>query len=116
TYPTTVPFNRIEVSLGQGLLSALNSLEVYEISRTFVSSPIVELDDKALSICEGQELTFRPSAIQSGDQFFWYDQNGVLVAGNTSNYTIPQNLPVGNHQFRLGTQRPGCTNQTTRTS
>ncbi|WPR76447.1 T9SS type A sorting domain-containing protein [Algoriphagus sp. NG3] len=116
TYPTTVPFNRIEVSLGQGLLSALNSLEVYEISRTLVSSSIVESDGKALIICEGQELTFRPSENQLGDQFFWYDQNGDLVPGNNPEFTISQNLEPGTHQFRLGTRRPGCINETSQTS
>ncbi|MCE7053259.1 T9SS type A sorting domain-containing protein [Algoriphagus sp. AGSA1] len=112
TYPTTVPFNRIEVSLGQGLLSALNSLEVYEISRTLVSSSVVESDGKSLTICEGEELTFEPSVVEPGDRFFWYDEDGILLEGNASDYTIPTNLSPRIHQFRLGTQRLGCTNQT----
>ncbi|MDR7132630.1 hypothetical protein J2X69_005004 [Algoriphagus sp. 4150] len=112
SYPASAPFNRVEVSLGQGLLSAFNSLEVYEISRALISSPIVESDGKDLAICEGEELTFEPSAPQAGDQFFWYDQAGNLIAGNINEFTIPQDLSVGNHQFRLGTQRSGCTNQT----
>ncbi len=112
TYPASAVFNRIEVSLGQGLLSALNNLEVYEISRTLTSPSILESDGKSLIICEGEQLTFEPSAVELGDQFFWYDENGDLLSGNVSDYTISQNLSPGIHQFRLGTQRSGCINQT----
>ncbi|MGS2741977.1 immunoglobulin domain-containing protein [Sinomicrobium sp. M5D2P17] len=116
TYPVEATFNRIEVSLGEGLLNALSSLHVYEIQRIAkgpgITSP--QMTDDVVYSCFGDEVTLEIDQPVTGSVYTWYTAptGGTLVFTGTS-YT-PDTTITGSSFFYASETRAGCTNESGR--
>ncbi len=117
TYPVIPEFNRIEVSIGQGLLNALGDLYVYEVSRIGkgpeVTSPQF-VDDVAYA-CYGNPVTLNIASPLANSIYRWY----TVAAGGTSVFTgtsyAPDTTIAGTRFFYVSEMRNGCTDETGRT-
>ncbi|MCH7409818.1 T9SS type A sorting domain-containing protein [Belliella sp. DSM 111904] len=106
TYPTSQVFNRLEVSLGQGLLNALTAVDVFEMERIQVSSPFEISNSDGTAFCQGDEVGFNQVRSYTGDQYEWMVDGQVV--GSSSSLSMPLDLPPGVHTFQLRTFRNGC--------
>lgn len=117
TYPVNTSFNRIEVSLGGGLLDALSSLEVYEIQRISARPEITapNLADNEVSVCEGESITLSIVSPQVGTEYRWYDQPtaGIPVTGNS--YQVSSAVHGNDYTLYVAKARIGCADESDRT-
>lgn len=117
TYPVITPFNRIEVSLGGGLLDALSSLEVYEIQRIPARPEITapNLANNEVNVCEGESIILSIVSPQVGAEYRWYDQptGGIPVIGNS--YQVSSAVHGNDYTLYVAKARIGCTEESNRT-
>lgn len=117
TYPVEAAFNRIEVSLGEGLVNALSSLYVYEIQRIAkgpgITSP--QMTEGVVYTCFGDEVTLNIDQLLAGSVYTWYTTptGGTPVATGTS--YAPDTAVPGSAFFYASETREGCTNESGRT-
>ncbi|MFD2033957.1 T9SS type A sorting domain-containing protein [Belliella marina] len=114
SFPANQPFNRIEVALAGGLLNALDNLHVFEVSRTEHSAEIEIEDEEGHVFCVGESLTFTQEVIYPGDTYEW--RIGGNPVGYNGSLILPDDLPAGDHQVELYTNRSGCLNPTEATT
>ncbi|MCH7396491.1 T9SS type A sorting domain-containing protein [Belliella sp. DSM 107340] len=114
SFPTNEAFNRIEVSLGTGLLSGLGRLHVFDISRSEHSANIEIQNKDDFIFCVGEPLTFIQENTYPGDTYEWKIGNQLL--GFNESVVLPEDLPPGEYQIDLLTFRRGCLNATEPTS
>lgn len=98
--PSTVAFDRIEVSLGTGLVSALSALKVYDISSA-IKTPVVTTQNVTIYTGKTASLSATPG---NGDGIIW------LPSGATGNPYITPAL-TDNTSYEVQAIRPGCTNR-----
>lgn len=114
TYPTSTPFNRVQVSIGEGLAQALSGLYVYEISRTAPKPNIQNPDlvNGSIKICEGTTANLSIQPTESGASYKWFDVSGNPITSgvnnNGTNLSV-SGLPEGTHRFFVALYRNGCT-------
>ncbi|MBC9798684.1 immunoglobulin domain-containing protein, partial [Sinomicrobium weinanense] len=106
TYPVDVAFNRIEVSVGEGLLNALSSLHVYEMERIPTAPDLI---NDMVYTCFGEEATLQVDQPLINATYYWYTTatGGSPVFSGIS-YT-PDFTVSGTHYFYVSETRPGCT-------
>ncbi|RAV27449.1 hypothetical protein DN748_18610 [Sinomicrobium soli] len=118
TYPVDISFNRIQVSIGDGLATALSALRVYEIETVpkapEITAPDIQ-DGEIYDICYGNDITLNVANPVSGSEYRWY----AAVAGGTqpktgTSYTV-ENLDETRIVY-LAEVREGCTEESARTS
>ncbi|RZM29675.1 MAG: DUF11 domain-containing protein [Pedobacter sp.] len=115
SYPVTSPFDRIEVSVGEGLVNALNGLNVFEIGRR-APSPVIAgpgLVNNTLTICEGALANITISNPEAGATYRYFDAptgGTEITAGVTDNGTkfSPPGLTMGTYTYYVGLYRAGC--------
>lgn len=115
TLPTTLPFNRIRVSIGDGLVNALSGLRVYEINRTAPKPTITipGLVNGSLTACQGAPINFTINPAESNVSYRWFDAavNGNEITTDvSSNGTLfsPKNLSAGTYNYYVSVYRAGC--------
>ncbi len=116
TYPTTLAFNQLQISLGDGLVNALSGLYVYELGRV-APTPIIDqsgLVNGALNVCEGSPVNIAVTNPEAGSTYRWFDapQGGNEITSGLSNNGAtfsPTGLTVGTHDFYVALYRNGCT-------
>lgn len=115
TLPTTTSFNRIRVSIGDGLVNALAGLRVYEISKTAPKPTITipGLVNGTLTACEGAPINFTIATPEANATYKWFDaeQGGNEITTNISNNGAsfsPQNLTPGTYNYFVALYRNGC--------
>lgn len=115
TYPIEDEFNRIEISLGAGLLNALSTLEVYEIQRIMAKPQITtNQPDGKFSVCEGDPITLSVVNPISGNTYHWYTQASggtAFLSGTTLTISSPS---VGNYNYFIGRSKNGCLEESAR--
>jgi len=113
TYPVSQPFNRIEISLGEGLVKALSSLRVYEISRTIQIPKITapNINNGEINICEGEPpIALAIDNPVSGYEYHWFkDGNSESITGTS--YIISSPVYGENHTYHVVASRIGCTEE-----
>lgn len=113
TYPVAQPFDRIQVAVGGGLASALESLNIYEIGRLAVGPTIADVTGGIYTVCYGDIINLSISSPQTGYSYKWYDSTGASVGnGDTFN---PGALGAGDHIYYITATRPECTTESGRT-
>ncbi|MCH7415013.1 T9SS type A sorting domain-containing protein [Belliella sp. R4-6] len=110
SFPTIGSFNRIEVSLEAGLLNALGSLQVFDISKTEHSANIEIVDEDSHIFCVGESLILQQDVIYSGDSYEW--KIGDEILSEDATFGLPNDLPAGEYHIELYTYREGCINAT----
>ncbi|MBC9798457.1 Ig-like domain-containing protein, partial [Sinomicrobium weinanense] len=110
TYPIDVPFNRIEVSIGEGLALLLSSLNVYEIGRV-APSPVVAGGDAVA--CLGEDVTLEVDFPTENATYNWYDaETGGNLVGTGTSFTVPaDDLALGANTYYVSVTRNGCTGE-----
>ncbi|MET6999515.1 gliding motility-associated C-terminal domain-containing protein [Chitinophaga defluvii] len=110
TFPINQSFNRIEVSLGGGLATALQSLEVYEVLRVAPKPVLQGLANDTLLTCNSiAPVTLKVNNPKAGETYTWYTSAaGASVASGTQ-YTTGT-LTAGINKFYVAVSRNGCTN------
>lgn len=113
TFPTSIPFNRIQVSIGDGVAMALGGLYVHEIGRV-APSPIVQspgLNNGSLTVCEGIPVNLGIASPESGSTYRWFDaSNNEITTGTTNNggNLNLTGLSPGTHELQVALYRFGC--------
>jgi len=115
TIPTTTPFNRIRLSIGDGVANVLAGLRAYEISRQ-AASPVITnpgLLNGSLTACEGAPVSFTISNPEADATYKWFDApvNGSeITTGLSNNGTVfsPTGLAPGTYDFYVALYRNGC--------
>src|SRR5690606_28457331 len=79
TYPVDQPYDRIQVAVGGGLVSALEHLNVYEIGRLAVGPEVTDVVDGVLAACAGDDITLSIASPETGVTYNWYDATGTNV-------------------------------------
>jgi|GEM_PF-3486800 len=112
--PTTVPFDRIQVSIG-GLATALGDLRVYEIGKR-IPAPAATADTVKMYAGVGTLPTLVATATDSDDDVVWYatstPSGEPLFTGGS--YTLTSS-PLASQSFYAFTSRNGCTETSTPT-
>ena len=114
SFPANGSFNRIEVSMGGGLLNALGNLHIFDISRSEHSAKIEIENEEDFVFCVGEPLTFIQENTRPGDTYEW--KIGNQLVGINESVNLPEDLPPGEYQIDLLTYRSGCLNATEPTS
>ncbi|MGS2764547.1 Ig-like domain-containing protein, partial [Sinomicrobium sp. M5D2P9] len=111
TYPIDTEFNRIQVSLGEGLALALSSLYVYEIGRVAPSPVIAGGSD--VTACVGEDVTLEIDFPTENVVYNWYDaETGGNLVGSGNPFTIEAaNLELGTNTFYVSLSKNGCTDE-----
>ncbi|RNL68602.1 hypothetical protein ED312_23175, partial [Sinomicrobium pectinilyticum] len=111
TYPIDVPFNRIQVSIGEGLATALSALRVYEIGRVAPSPVIAGGSD--VTACVGEDVTLEIDFPTENVVYNWYDaETGGNLVGSGNPFTIEAaNLELGTNTFYVSLSKNGCTDE-----
>ncbi|TDO19618.1 DUF7507 domain-containing protein [Pedobacter duraquae] len=116
SYPVTALFNRVEVAIGDGLVSALTGLNVFEIGRRAPSPTLsaVGLTNNTLTICEGASANITVSNPEAGATYRYFDAASAgneITAGVTDNGTkfSPPGLTAGVYTYYVAMYRSGCT-------
>ncbi|WP_256004747.1 immunoglobulin domain-containing protein [Pedobacter deserti] len=118
TFPVNSSFDRIRVSLGDGLANALSSLSLYEIER-IAPVPVVTsagISGQHIYRCSGEAIVLNVANPEAGASYQWYNSatgGSPISAGITASGTSysPVGLPPGNHTFYVSLVRPGCTDE-----
>ncbi|MCE7064202.1 putative Ig domain-containing protein [Dyadobacter sp. CY326] len=99
--PASTPFDRIEVSLANGLVQALSSLDVYEIG-TAIAPPTVTTSNVTIYSGKTAEL----AATFNGSGVLW--EHPTFPSSTANPYTTP--ALTQSTSFTVKTTRAGCTN------
>lgn len=116
TYPIETPFNRIEISLGGGLLNALQVLDVFEIQRVMAKPVLTALNiqDGVVTICEGDGISLSVENPETGNNYYWYTDETALTPIHTGvDYTATP-TGTGNFFYYVSRSREGCTEESDR--
>ncbi|WP_187774917.1 gliding motility-associated C-terminal domain-containing protein [Pedobacter sp. BS3] len=116
TYPVNKAFNRIQLSLGEGLVNALSGLYVYEMGR-IAPSPVIQapgLSGNTLTVCQGIALDISITNPETDAVYKWFDAEtggSEVTNGVSANGTLfsPTGLAAGSHDFYVAVYRNGCT-------
>ncbi len=111
TYPIDVPFNRIQVSIGEGVATALGALRVYEVGRVSPSPVIAGGSD--VTACVGEDVTLEVDFPTENVEYNWYDaETGGNLVGSGNPFTIEAvNLEPGTNTFYVSLSKNGCTDE-----
>ncbi|WP_353184611.1 hypothetical protein [Parapedobacter lycopersici] len=117
TYPVNAVFNRVEISLGSGLLNALQQLEVYEIQRVIRAPEITapSISEGAVSACEDESISLSIVSPTSGYEYRWYTvaEGGSPVVTSTS-YTTPSLVFGTTYTYYVSASLTGCLDESAR--
>ncbi|WP_461534473.1 immunoglobulin domain-containing protein [Sinomicrobium sp.] len=116
TYPVDFPFNRIQVSIGDGLATVLSALRVYEIhiipQAPKITAP--NLEDDELHICYGDEVTLSVANPVAGSEYRWYTtETGTTPLYTGTSFNIAD---LETTTYYLAESRQGCTDESARAS
>ena len=114
--PTTEAFDRVQVSIGNGVLGALAGLRVIEMGRA-APSPVIEnpqLAGGVLTACQGAPINFTIQNPEAGATYRWFDAptGGTEITAGLSNNGAsfsPSGLTPGTYEFYVALYRNGCT-------
>jgi hypothetical protein len=117
-FPVSDSFDRIRVSIGQGVANVLSSLLLYEIER-IAPRPIISatgLNGGIVTACFGNPVTLTISNPETGSVYKWFDAetNGNEITAGVSQSGVSfttTNLPVGNKIYYVSVVRSGCTDE-----
>lgn len=117
TYPVSTPFNRVEISLGDGLAEALASLHVHEIQRA-IARPVVNAVDMEAGnvvVCENESTTLFVENPQADADYYWYatPTGGEPVATGPELAVEP--AEAGTFTYYAAKARQGCLEESERT-
>ena len=118
SFPVTGPFDRIRVSIGDGLLNALSTLELYEIKRVAPKPTITAtgLTNGQANRCIGETISLTVSNPETNGTYKWF----TVATGGTAITTgvsadsktfSPTGLAVGTHTYYVALVRQGCTDE-----
>ena len=118
SFPVSDSFDRIRVSIGEGVANVLSSLLLYEIER-IAPRPIISatgLNGGTVTTCFGNPVTFTISNPETGSVYKWFDAetNGNEITAGVSQAGVsftPANLPVGTKIYYVSVVRSGCTDE-----
>ncbi|TDQ73391.1 hypothetical protein CLV99_4443 [Sphingobacterium yanglingense] len=116
TYPIASPFNRLEISLGGGLVNALSTLHVHEIQRIMAKPKVTALniENNSLIVCEGETTTLLIENPESTHEYRWYtDLTESLPIHTGTQYILPQ--AIGTFTYYVSKSYKGCTEESDRT-
>lgn len=113
TYPTSAIFNRIQISIGDGVAMALGGLYIHEIGR-IAPKPVIQspgLINGSITACLGAPVNLAIVPVESGSTYRWFDSNGTEVttglSNNGANFS-PSGLGTGSHVYYVALYRNGC--------
>lgn len=117
-FPVSASFDRIRVSIGEGVANLLSSLILYEIERVAPRPSIsaTGLTGGFVNICLGNSVTLNISGPETGSTYKWFDAetngNEITAGVATSGLSyIPTNLSVGTKTYYVSVIRGGCTDE-----
>ena len=117
-FPVSASFDRVRVSIGEGVANLLSSLIIYEIERIAPRPTITAtgLTGGIVNICFGNSVTLNISNPESGSVYKWFDAetNGNEITLGVSqsglSYT-PSNLSQGTKTYFVSLVRNGCSDE-----
>lgn len=117
-FPVSASFDRVRVSIGEGVANLLSSLILYEIERIGPRPSVsaTGITGGNVNICLGNSVTLNISNPETGSVYKWFDAeiNGNEITAGVSqsglSYT-PSNLPLGNKIYYVSVVRNGCTDE-----
>lgn len=116
TVPTDQPFNRIRISIGDGVANVLAGLRVYEMGK-IAPSPVIAIPglvNGSLTICEGTPVKFTINNPENAATYKWFTDaiggNEITTTDVTENGTVfsPKNLAPGTYNYYVSLYRNGC--------
>src|SRR5690606_22846055 len=112
-YLTSDTFNRILISIRNGIAMVFDGLSIHEIS-SIAPKPVIQspgLINGSTTACLGAPVNLVIVLAESGSTFRWFDSNGTEVttgiSNNGANFS-PSGLGTGSHVYYVALYRNGC--------
>ncbi len=103
TFVPTSVFDKVEVRLNGGVLTALSSINL-NYARKIVVAPTVTSND--VSVCVNTAATLEVSNVDPNYTYNWYDKDGVYLASGTTYNT--SNIAAATHFYVTTVSQSGC--------